>query len=80
MANQSDYSFKILEEILTLRDYENREDVLHTAQIMLDIANNNEKCSNELKASYLEAYKKLDSLSFDEMKEIINILKSDDED
>jgi hypothetical protein len=81
MAKEIDYSFKILEEILTLKKYSSREEVMTAGQVMVDIADKHENCSDKLKESYHEAYKKLDTLSFEEMNEIIDILSSyDDED
>jgi len=74
-----DYSFKILEEILMLKKYKSREEVLELANKMLEVANNNEKCSQNMKESYKEAYNKLNTLSFDEMNEIISILSSYDD-
>lgn len=75
MERKIDYSFKVLEEMLTFRNYENREQVMEVAQMML---NNVEKkdCKEEYKKVYREAYRKLDSLNFDEMKEIIDILNA----
>lgn len=81
MAKEIDYSFKILEEILTLKKYSSREEVMDAGKVMVDIAEKNEKCPEKLKQAYHDAYNKLESLSFDEMNEIIDILSSyDDED
>ena len=74
----NDYSFKILEKILMLKQYNNREEVVKVAETMLNIANS-KNISNDLKFSYEEALNKINKLSFDEMKEIINILSSEDE-
>ena len=75
-----DYSFKILEEILMLKKYTSREEVLKTAEKMIEVANNNKSLTKEIKDSYKEALNKLNTLSYDEMNEIINILSSYDED
>ena len=76
-----DYSFKILEEILMLKKYESKEDVISIAKTMVNVADKNPNCSDSIKQSYREALNKLNSLSFDEMNEIIGILSSyDDED
>ena len=81
MANKNvDYSFKILEEVLMLKKYENKEEVIKAAEKMVKVANENSKCTQAIKDSYKEALNKLNTLSFDEMKEIINILSSYDED
>lgn len=75
MERKIDYSFKVLEEMLTFRDYENREQVMEVAQMMLSNVENKD-CKEEYKEVYREAYRKLDSLNFDEMKEIIDILNA----
>ena len=81
MQNKNvDYSFKILEEILMLKEYTGKEEVLQTAEKMVKIALNNKELSEPMKTSYKEALNKLNSLSYDEMKEIIGILSSYDED
>ena len=40
-----DYSFKILEEILMLKKYKNKEEVISVAEAMTKVAEKNEKCS-----------------------------------
>lgn len=74
-----DFSFKILEEILMLKKYKNKDEVLEVAEIMQRIATNNKTYSQNVKDSYKEAYRKLKTLSFDEMNEIISILSSYDD-
>ena len=74
-----DYSFKILEEILMLKKYDNREEVIELAETMVEVANKNEKASDSIKDSYKEALNKLKTLSFEEMNEIIGILSSYDD-
>ncbi len=73
MVRKIDYSFKVLEEILTFKKYENREQIMAVGKAMLDIAEKKD-CKEEYKEIYRDAYKKLDSLTYDEMKEIIDIL------
>ncbi len=73
-----DFSFKILEEILMLKKYKTKDEVIAVAEIMQRIANNNKSYSQNIKDSYKEAYRKLKTLSFDEMNEIISILSSYD--
>lgn len=70
-----DFSFKILEKILLLKEYESRDDILRVAQTMARMAMENKDFSEEVKSSYVEAFEKLNILSFEEMKEIIEILK-----
>lgn len=74
-----DYSFKILEEVLMLKKYKNKEEVIALAESMVKVAENNPKCSQPVKDSYREALNKLNTLSFDEMNEIIGILSSYDD-
>lgn len=74
-----DYSFKILEEILMLKKYKNKEEVIALAESMVKVAEKNIKCSQPVKDSYREALNKLNTLSFDEMNEIIGILSSYDD-
>lgn len=75
MSREIDYSFKVLEEVLKLQKYKNKEEVLSVADKMLKIAQTKKNLSIELKKAYKEAYSKLDSLTFKEMNEIIEILK-----
>ncbi len=75
MNREIDYSFKILEEVLKLQKYKNKEEVLSVADKMLKIAQAKKNLSDELKKAYKEAYSKLQSLTFKEMNEIIEILK-----
>lgn len=75
-----DYSFKILEEILMLKKYNSREEVVETAEAMVRVAEKNEKCTDEIKKSYKEALNKINTLTYDEMNEIIGILSSYDDD
>ena len=79
MDENIDYSFKVLEEILTLKPYTNREEVISVGEKMLKRATENPSYSENVKGAYREAMNKLESLSFDEMKEIITILESDDD-
>ena len=75
-----DYSFKILEEILMLKKYNSREEVIEAAQAMVNVAEKNEKCTEDIKKSYKEALNKINTLTYDEMNEIIGILSSYDDD
>lgn len=75
MNKDIDYSFKVLEEMLTFKKYQNREEVMLVGKTMLDKVMEKD-CPQEYKDVYQEAYRKLDSLNFDEMNEIIDILAS----
>ena len=79
MAKEIDYSFKILEEILMLKKYNSKEEVIATAEKMVAVANASDKCSPAVKNSYNEALNKLNTLSYDEMNEIISILSAYDD-
>lgn len=74
-----DYSFKILESILMLRTFNSKEEVIKIASAMAKVADENPKYSVSVKTSYKEACNKLNSLTFEEMQEIITILKSDED-
>lgn len=71
-------SFTILEKILLAKKYESKQQVLEYAIKSLELARNNDKMPTELKMAYLEAVSKIKSLSFEEIKEIINIIKDED--
>lgn len=70
-----DYSYKIMNKILTFKEYKNREEVLAVAASMVKLARSNSDYSDEVKNAYVGAFDKLNILSFNEMKEIISILK-----
>lgn len=74
-----DYSFKILESILMLRPFNNKDEVIKIATAMAKVADESPKYSASVKTSYKEACNKLNSLTFEEMQEIITILKSDED-
>ena len=74
-----DYSFKILESILMLRSFKDKDEVLKVANAMSKVADESPKYSASVKTSYKEACNKLNSLTFEEMQEIITILKSDED-
>lgn len=74
-----DFSFKILEEVLMLKKYRNKDEVIEVAETMQRIATSNKNYSQNVKDSYKEAYRKLKTLSFEEMNEIISILSSYDD-
>lgn len=76
----TDYSFKVLETLLMLKKYKNRNDVINTGTMITKSIFQDDRFTADVKASYREAMKKLDTLSFDEMKEIIGILESYDDD
>ena len=70
-----DYSYKIMNKILTFKEYKNREEVLAVAASMVKLARSNPDYSDEVKNAYVGAFDKLNLLNFNEMKEIISILK-----
>ncbi len=71
-------SFTILEKILLAKKYESKNEVLEYAIKSLETARSNDKMPMELKMAYLEAVTKLKGLSFEEINEIISILKDED--
>ncbi len=70
-----DLSFKILETILVLKDYKTKEEVLKVATVMRGVALESEEYPKVVKDAYIEAYNKLDGLTFEEMMEIKDIIE-----
>lgn len=70
-----DLSFKILETILILKDYKTKAEVLKVANVMRGVALNSDEYPKTIKDAYIEAYKKLDGLTFEEMMEIKEIIE-----
>lgn len=79
MSRQIDYSFKILEEILMFRKYSSRDEVIKVANKMIEVVNHRNDFPQKLKDAYNEALNKLNTLTYDEMNEIIDILSSYDD-
>ena len=71
-------SFTILEKILLAKKYNSKQEVLEYAVKSLEMARANDKMPQELKMAYLEAVSKLKGLTFEEITEIISILKDED--
>lgn len=71
-------TFTVLEKILLAKTYNSKEEVLQYAVKCLETARASEKMPQELKIAYLEAVTKLKNLSFEEIQEIINIIKDAD--
>lgn len=71
-------TFTVLEKILLAKTYNNKEEVLQYAVKCLETARASDKMPQELKVAYLEAVTKLKNLSFEEIQEIINIIKDAD--
>ena len=74
-----DYSFQILEAIIMAKDYKTRVEVISSAELAVNVACSLPNLEPGWKSSFKEALKKLNSLNFDEMKEIIGILNSYDD-
>ena len=70
-----DLSFKILETVLVLKDYKSKEEVLKVAGVMRGVALDSEEYPKTVKDAYVEAYKKLEGLSYEEMMEIKEIIE-----
>ena len=69
-----DFSFKIFEKILLFKEYKSRDEVMRIAQSIVKVARDNTSYDDETKGYYIEAFNRLNLLTFDEMKEIIEIL------
>lgn len=67
-------SFNIMEQILMIKDFTSKEEIMAVAQKAMEIVEKNESADDIIKKSYEEAVKKLESLSFEEMKEIKDII------
>lgn len=73
-------SFNIMENLLTSRKYASKEELIAFAKKALDKSVENAEMPIELKMGYAEAYRKLESLSWEEIQEIIEIISDEDED
>lgn len=70
-------SFNVMENLLTSKDYANKEELMVAAKKAVEISNANKNMPIELKLGYAEAYKKLESLSWEELLEIKEIISAD---
>ncbi len=67
--------FKVVRSVLLYRDYETREEVLKVAQAMARNARDNEKFTDAQAAIYLEAFEKIQELSFEQMMAIKTLVE-----
>ncbi len=67
-------SFNIMENLLLSKDFKDKDELMVAAKKGVDISNKDEKMPLELKMAYAEAYSKLDSLSWEEILEIKEII------
>ena len=70
-------SFNVMENLLTNKDYANKDELMLAAKKAVEISNQNEKMPLELKMGYAEAYKKLEGLTWEEILEIKEIISED---
>ena len=70
-------SFSIMENLLTSKKFESKEEIMTLAKKALDKSIDNKEMPIELKMGYAEAYRKLESLSWEEIKEVIEIISED---
>ena len=70
-------SFNVMENLLTSKDYKDKEELMAAAKKAVEISNANKSMPIELKLGYAEAYKKLESLSWEELLEIKEIISAD---
>ena len=70
-------SFNIMENILMSKNFQNKEEVMAAIKKAVEISQNEEKMPIQLKLAYAEAYKKLSSLSWEELCEIKDIISED---
>ena len=67
--------FKVVKSVLLYKDYETREEVLKVAQAMARNARDNEKFTDAQAAIYLEAFEKIQALSFEQMMAIKTLVE-----
>ena len=67
-------SFNIMENLLVSKDYKSKDELMLAAKKGVEISNKDEKMPVELKMAYAEAYQKLNSLSWEEILEIKEIV------
>ena len=67
-------SFNIMENLLLSKDFKDKEELMLAAKKGVDISSKDAKMPLELKMAYAEAYSKLDSLSWEEILEIKEII------
>lgn len=67
--------FKVIKSVLLFKDYNTREEVLKVAQTMARQARDNDKFSDETAKIYLEAFEKIQHLTFEQMMALKEILK-----
>ncbi len=71
-------SFNIMENLLVSKDFKSKEELMTAAKNGVNISSKDEKMPIELKMAYAEAYQKLDSLSWEEILEIKEIIGDDE--
>lgn len=67
--------FKVIKSVLLFKDYNTREEVLKVAQTMARQARDNDKFSDATAKVYLEAFEKIQHLTFEQMMALKEILK-----
>ena len=75
-------TFKVIKSVLLFKEYETREEVLKMAQTMARTARDNDKFDDKAAALYLEAFERIQCLSFEQMmalKEMLKPIKFEDE-
>lgn len=73
-------SFKVIKSVLLYKEYETREEVLKVAQTMARTARDNDKFDDKTAAIYLEAFERIQHLTFEQMMALRDILKPIDMD
>ena len=67
-------SFNIMENLLLSKDFKDKNELMSAAKKGVDISSKDDKMPLTLKMAYAEAYGKLDSLSWEEILEIKDII------
>lgn len=68
-------SFKVIKSVLLYKEYGTREEVLKVAQTMARTARDNDKFDDKTAAIYLEAFERIQHLTFEQMMALREILK-----
>lgn len=69
----TELSFRVMESIITKVEFNTKEELLNIATEMKEEAKN-DKYPEEIKLAYEEAIKKIEGLSFEQLKELRDII------
>ena len=67
--------FKVVKSVLLYKDYETREEILKVAQTMARTARDNDKFDEATAAIYLEAFEKIQHMTFEQLMALRDIVE-----